>query len=112
MRVEVIRTSGKREHHTIPNTKPLDHIYRLIGCDTIDTVNLRDGRVMLVDDNGYDKEDQTLVDHGNGRFEIVCGRANKPVNPDATKLYHGICKPGTTHQIVGDVAIVRDEDFA
>ena len=30
---------------------------------------------------------------------------------DATALYHGVCHPGTTHQIVGDVAIVHEKDF-
>lgn len=50
--------------------------------------------------------------NGNGSFELKCIRARKPVNAKATELYHAVCKPGTTHQIVGDVAIVNDEDFA
>lgn len=110
MNVEVIRTTGAREQHEIPRSRPLDSIYKLIGCDTVDTVNLRDGRVMLVDDNGY--EPGPVIEHAPGRFEMVPGPARKPFNPGATKLYHSVCRPGTTHQIVGDVAIVRDEDFA
>jgi len=109
MHVEVIRTDGRREHHVIERTQPLDSIYKLIDCDTVDVVNLRDGRVMLVDDNGY--EPGPLVTQAPGRFALMPGPARKPVNPDATTLYHGVCVHGTTHQIVGDVAIVRDEDF-
>jgi len=30
----------------------------------------------------------------------------------ATALYHSVCLPGTTHQIVGDVAIAIDAEFA
>lgn len=63
-----------------------------LNADGLDTVNFHDGRVMLVDDTGV--------------------REGKPVNPRATKIYHGLCKPGTTHPICGDVAIVNDEDFA
>lgn len=92
MNVEVIRTNGTRERHVVERRTALKQIYVLIGCDTIDTVNLRDGRVMLVDDVG-------MID-------------GKPVNPEATKLYHGVCRPGTTNPICGDVAIVRDADFA
>lgn len=55
-------------------------------------MNLRDGRVMLVDDNGLAK--------------------GLPRNPEATRLYHAVCRPGTTQPIVGDVAIALDEDFA
>lgn len=108
MNVEVIRTNGARETYDIPKSRPLDRIYQLIGCDTIDTVNLRAGRVMLVDDHGYDTK---TVDHGNGHIQVVPIAARKPVNPVATKMYHAVC-PGTTHQIVGDVAVVRDKDFA
>jgi len=69
-------------------------------------VNLRDGRVMLVDDNGYETE---AVPRDFG-VELVCKRARKPLNQAATRLYHSVCRPGTTHQIVGDVAIVWDKD--
>lgn len=73
-------------------------ICEAIGADTLDSVTLRDaqgrpsGVVMMVDDSG-------LID-------------GKPVNPAATKLYHSVCRPGTTHPICGDVAIVNDGDFA
>jgi hypothetical protein len=68
-----------------------------LGAKFLDTVNLRDvggritGVVMLVDDIGFD----------NG----------KPVNKLATEIYHAQCRPGTTHPICGDVAIVNDADF-
>jgi hypothetical protein len=119
MKVKVIRTDGREEDHTVSRATPLQEIYRLIGCDTIDTVNLRDGNVMLVDDDGYDCE---FVDHGQQptgpggqlaqTFENRPVRARKPVNPKATAMYHAVCQPGTTHQIVGDVAIALDADFA
>lgn len=89
---EVIRTDGSRERQSVPRSHLLQKIYQSIGCDCGDVVNLRDGRVMIVDDIGHKK--------------------GKPVNPEATNLYHGVCRPGTTHQIVGDVAIATDADFA
>jgi hypothetical protein len=55
-------------------------------------VNLRDGRIMIVDDLGHPKE--------------------LPVNVEATVLYHSVCRPGTTHEIRGDVAVTLDENFA
>lgn len=109
MNVEIIRVDGTREQHEIPKGDAIGAIRRLIGAAGCDTVNLRNGSVMIVDDGGYETE---MVDHGNGRFELKPTRARKPVNPAATKLYHSICRPGTTHQIVGDVAIALDEDFA
>ena len=120
MTVQIIRTNGTEEIHTIEGEPRFAFraIGTLIGAETLDVVNLRDGRVMLVDDDGYDIE---LVDHGPGpgpgglmhafRIERKCVRAKKPVNPEATRLYHAICHPGVTHEIVGDVAIVRDHEF-
>jgi len=113
MNVTVIRTSGAREQHVVSadtSVAAISGIASLIGAaGCLDTVVLRDGRVMLVDDNGYET---TTIEHGVGHFELRPTSARKPVNPEATKLYHSICRPGTTHEIVGDVAIVRDEDFA
>lgn len=68
----------------------------LIGADTIDVVSLRHmgepRHVMLVDDGGHE--------------------SRRPVNHEATRLYWANCRPGTTHQIVGDVVIAPDSDFA
>lgn len=90
--VEVIRCNGTREKATISRTQMVASCNQLLGVVAFDVVNLRDGRVMLVDDTG-------LVD-------------GKPVNPEATKLYLAICKPGTRASIHGDVVIAIDEDFA
>jgi hypothetical protein len=90
IRNKVIRVSGVEE--PITGRATIAGIERAIGADTLDTVNLRDGRVMLVDDLGISKK--------------------LPVNEAATKLYHGVCRQGTTAQIHGDVAVVYDEDFA
>lgn len=89
-RSKLIRVSGTEE--AIVGRPSISGIEAAIGADCLDTVNLRDGRVMLVDDNGMAK--------------------GLPVNEKATGLYHGVCRPGTTHQIRGDVAIVHDADFA
>lgn len=109
MKIEVIRADSAKEQHEIVGPSVMAEIEKLIGADTLDIVNLHDGRVMIVDDNGYECD---LVDRGAGHFEMVTRRALKPVNADATKLYHGVCREGTTHQIVGDVAIALDADFA
>jgi len=87
MRALIIRADGSEQYHEVPYVS----IRALIGAETLDTVNLRDGRVMLVDDLGHAK--------------------GKPLNQRATDLYHGICVPGTTHQIVGDVAIIIDAEI-
>lgn len=109
MRVEILRVDGSRETHEVPRGGASGAIAQLIGASYLDTVNLRNGNVMMVDDAGYETQ---AVDHGDGRVELRPTRARKPVNPEATKLYLAICVPGTTHQIVGDVAIARDADFA
>jgi len=76
---------------------PFDHVLGirgvevLIGAAGLDTINLRDGRVMFVDDLGFDKD--------------------KPVNLQATEIYHSVCRPGTTWQIRGDVIVVHDRDY-
>jgi len=87
---KILRTDGTEE---IINRKvPWTELETILNCDCFDTVNLHDGHVMLVDDNG-------IADA-------------KQINHKATDLYHGVCRPGTTFPIVGDVAIVWDEDFA
>jgi hypothetical protein len=89
---KVIRVDGTE---TIHEGKPsIAEICRLIGCVGLDTVTIDRKRrtVMFVDDTG-------MIDR-------------KPVNAKATALYRAICKPGTVHQIHGDVVIVNDGDFA
>ncbi len=90
--IEVIRVDGMRDYHPLPERgRIMAEVHRLIDCEVCSTVHLRDGRIMLVDDTG------ALTD--------------KPVNPEATTIYHGVCRPGTTWQIRGDVAIVWDSWF-
>lgn len=108
MKVEILRTSGATEQHEVNRSSVISEIEKLIGAGCLDTVNLRDGRIMFVDDNGY----ETRSEPRPFGVELVPVKARKPVNPQATALYHSICVPGTTHQVVGDVAIVRDEDLA
>lgn len=85
----VIHADGKITN--LPGPMQLSEIKIVIGCDCIDTVNLPDGMVMILDDNGYAKE--------------------LPVNEIATKIYWSRCIPGTTHEILGAVVIVPDSDF-
>lgn len=88
--IKVLRVDGSVE--TFEHEKvELERLYPLVDTDCFDTVMLRKGKVMLVDDNGYFRK--------------------KPVNKKATELYHEVCKPGVTHQIVGDVVIVNDADM-
>ncbi len=87
-------------------------VRELIGAQALDFVSLHHLgsplHVMCVDDNGY----QTEVVEGENVIELKCVKALKPLNAEATRLYHANCRPGTTHQIVGDVVIVPDDDFA
>ncbi len=93
-KVTLIKTNGEESVHEMPKLN-MQKMYELANLndvgDCFDTVNLRDGRIMLVDDTG-------LID-------------GKPVNEKATKLYHSLCKKGTTHPICGDVVICIDADF-
>jgi hypothetical protein len=86
----IVRTSGKVEVFNDPLS--MRRIRKMLGADALDTVILLDGMVMLVDDQGHKKQ-----------LEI---------NTVGTALYLKRCKAGTTHFIVGDVAIVPDSDFA
>ena len=89
----ILRTDGTEE--TINEQPTLHGIREAIHCETLDVVQIGRAKgtdeIMLVDDSG--------------------ALTGKPVNEKATQLYHRICKPGTTWQIRGDVAIARDRDF-
>jgi hypothetical protein len=86
----VIRANGLVEPLAGPVT--LLRARELINAETLDTVKLHGGLVMLVDDTGHERR--------------------LPLNREATGLYWATCKPGTTHFIVGDIVIVPDADFA
>jgi hypothetical protein len=109
MNITIIRTNGTEEQITVDRTSVMKKIHEVLGAKYLDTVNLRDGRVMFVDDGGYETREEQV---GENHIKMVPVRALKPVNARATRLYHSVCVPGTTHQIVGDVVIVIDEDFA
>jgi hypothetical protein len=121
----VIRTNGLEE--LITRTKE-PKLAEIIGAELTDTVilswkNTVPDLVMVIDDNGYDYK---IIDKATGKevdreteistlsggrvahYEHVVTNARKPVNQKATELYHAVCKPGTTHQIVGDVIIIHD----
>ena len=87
--ITILRCDGTEETKEVHN---MGEVSRSIGAEYLDTVNLRDGTIMAVDDEGH--------------------RLGKAINTEATKLYHAVCKPGTTHQIVGDVAILIDLEWA
>ena len=109
---KVIRASGEIEDIPSTGIGSMRVIQSMIGAHTCDTVILRHlGQpwlVMVLDDNGYETK---VVEEGN-QITLQPTRALRPVNEIATELYWANCLPGTTHQVVGDVAIVCDEDFA
>ena len=90
-KVRILRAKGGEE--TI-EVNALHEIEKHIGAMGLDTVNLRteDQQIMLVDDMGHQRPDRPEV------------------NIEATKLYHSVCRPGTIHMILGDAAIVRDNE--
>ncbi len=96
MRIELLiaRGAGAGQHLTIPRRNANRAIRQLIGCECLDVVNLRDGRVMLVDDTGK-------IDH-------------KPVNPRATEMFRNLypLHAAAKSNIHGDVVIATDADFA
>lgn len=94
--VEIVRIDGSKEMLTTNarGTSLVRFISQQIGCDTCDVVNLRDGRMMSVDDTG-----------------LLTG---KPRNEAATKIVQAIYPLYKQRDvfIAGDVAIALDEDFA
>jgi len=107
---KLIRTDGS-EHDLIGPISNGDAA-ALIAADALDVVPLfhlgRPLHVMLVDDNAWATE---VVEREN-HIELRALTPKKPINARATALYLANCKPGTTHQIAGDVVIVPDDDYA
>jgi hypothetical protein len=107
IKVKVIRADGAEEDHTLEQAS-MSAVKKLMGVEITDTVNLRNGTVMLVDDDGWNTEEQI---HESG-VTLKPTTPKKPINAKATILYRSVTRPGHDHQIVGDVAIVTDADFA
>jgi hypothetical protein len=107
IKVEVIRTNGDEEKHEVPRSGVWPAIKKLLGCQIVDRVNLRDGRVMIVDDEGWETE--TI--ERDGGIEVRPTKPRRPLNDKATAIYRSVTRPND-HQIAGDVAIVVDADFA
>lgn len=116
----LLKTDGTRVDYSEPLT--LNEIRKLIGADTLDTVNLWHlGRndeggplyAMFVNDNGWETESaETQLADGSLHIEVKATRPRLPINAEATELYLKNCRPGTTHQIAGDAFVVPDADFA
>lgn len=85
----IIRANGTVEPLEGPVT--IDQLNEALDDAIPFTVDLRDGRVMLGDDNSHPK--------------------GLPINEQATRLYHSVCKPGTTFVIRGDVVVTLESDF-
>lgn len=109
---KIIFANGREQE--LPEPVSIRELASLINAKVLDTVILHGLgadplHVMCVDDQGYQIEE---VETRPGHFELQAVLARKRVNIRATQLYHEHCKPGTTHAIVGDVAIVPDSDYA
>lgn len=85
---ELIRVNGERSRFERKLT--LQEVKRLIQAETLDTVNLKDGHVMLIDDTG----------------KIT----KKPPNVAATFIYQRVRH--NENKIHGDVVIAWDGDYA
>lgn len=107
----IIRADGSEE---IVKRPPAGEIGKLLGYPVLDYVyigkapELRNDLVMALCDNGWEYQ---TIERSPGHFQKVPIRPLLPINEKATKLYHAICKPDTTHQIAGDVGIVHDNEF-
>jgi hypothetical protein len=108
---KLIRTDGTTK--VLPPGMSMRAIRELIGAESLDTVALHHLgeplHVMLIDDDGWEFE---IIEHSPNHFEHRPTSARKPVNAEATRLYLANCRPGTTHQIVGNVVVMPDLDFA
>jgi hypothetical protein len=84
MQMILINTDGTSTNVTAETASDIE---KILNAGMLDAVDLRDGHVMFVDDDGQAKR--------------------LPVNFKGTKLYHSVCRAGTTFQIRGDVVIAE-----
>lgn len=105
----LLKTDGTVKHFGAPQS--IREISALIGAETCDSVPLRSLHdplyVMVLNDAGWESE--VKVD-GN-TTTLLPIKALLPINAKATEIYQAE-RPGTTHQIAGDVFICPDSDFA
>lgn len=112
---QLIKTDGTITD--LPDTRlTMRAIHELIGAESLDFVSLKHMgnplHVMALDDNGYETNLEKTEGGGIALYHLATAKPRRPVNALATELYQRNCRPGTNHQIVGDVVIVPDEDFA
>lgn len=114
----LIRPDGEVVLLEAPQT--MGQLEKLLDTDTVDNVNLRHMgfplMVMVLPDRGYETKEVDLGEQETawGKAHVTERRPTRALladNPIATLLYHANCVPGTTHRIVGPVAIVPDADF-
>lgn len=88
--VKIIRSDGGIEEHSLPEETWFNEVEQLIDSRCFDLVRLKDGTIMLVDDDGYMKA--------------------RPTNLEATMLATLLSEAAIgSAGILGDVAIVRKE---
>jgi hypothetical protein len=90
MQALIIRTDNTEEEVTLTSANWVKELEPLIDSDCFDVVNLRIGKVMVADDNGYSRQ--------------------RPINWLASILYWVTVGNEGWH-IVGDVAILNDKDI-
>ena len=87
---QIIKTSGEVVEKSPKNGTDfqLDEVKDVVG-GWVEAINLRDGRLMLCDEEGKLK--------------------NKPVNIKATTIFHGAFR--TSDFIVGDVLVCKEDEL-
>lgn len=111
----ILRADGRREELSQP-VSLREAMVLIGGARTVDVVKLYHlGRaplhVMLIDGDGWESEAVERREDNTTVIELRPVRPRLPVNEQATALYWANCRPGTTHQIVGDVIVCPDEDY-
>ncbi len=84
-RAKLVQPSNRNHGFT------LDELYKLLDCETVEVVNLHDGRLMVIDEEGKFKE-------------------NHFVNPKATRMLH-LAGGMPDDYIAGLALICSQEEF-